>query len=222
MPKTLHEGLDAIRTNFLAQAPTEVSDIVTSEVTRIVHQADQANPAAAGSRIEDFKLPDAKGDYVSLDDVIAEGPAVIVFYRGAWCPFCNLTLRTYQQELFPQLKERGIGLVAISPQLPDGSLSSQESNALEFTVLSDVSNRVARSLGIVFTMGSGAQTLSRRFGIDVGAVNGTGEWELPHPTVLIIDRHKKIQFIDVHPDYTTRTEPARILAALDSSAGDKS
>jgi peroxiredoxin len=139
---------------------------------------------------------------------------VLVFYRGAWCPYCNTTLHTYQQDLVPELEKLGVRLVAISPQLPDGSLSMTETNALEFSVLSDVGNEVARPLGITYRQTQEVVDAAAAFGTDLKVVNGAEEAELPHPTVLIVNQDKTIRFIDVHPDYTTRTEPEEIVAAL--------
>ncbi len=104
-----------------------------------------------GQPIEDFTLPDATGSPVSLSEVVAEGPAVIVFYRGGWCPYCNLALRTYEAELLPELARHSARLIAISPQRPDQSLSTAEKANLSFTVLSDPGASLARTLGIAFT-----------------------------------------------------------------------
>lgn len=104
-----------------------------------------------GSPIPDAKLFDAGGAQTTLYDEIAARPAIIVLYRGAWCPYCNLTLRTYQQQLLPRLLARGAVLIAVSPQKPDDSLSMREKNALQFPVLSDPGNSIAEGLGVLTT-----------------------------------------------------------------------
>ncbi len=142
------------------------------------------------------------------------GPRCSVFYRGQWCPFCNLTLRTYQQEVVPELAKLGATLAAISPQTADGSLSMRETNELDFAVLSDVGNVVARQLGLTFRVSDVVREAMSSVGTDLGQVNGTGEWELVHPAVVVVDRDRTIRYVDVHPDYTTRTEPAAILEAV--------
>ena len=144
--------------------------------------------------------------------------AVVVLYRGAWCPYCNLALRAYQEELVPQLAQRDIALVAISPQKPDGSLSSQEMNELSFTVLSDPGNQIAAGLGVLTAPSEGARAAQRKLGLDLPEVNADGTHGLPMPTVAIVDRAGTIRWIDVHPDYTTRTEVADIVDALNGLA----
>ncbi|HEV7980183.1 peroxiredoxin-like family protein [Amycolatopsis sp.] len=206
----LSDALDSTKAQVKQAAPTEIFDVFAAEQARNT----ASGVAAVGSIVADFKLQDATGGQVSLDEIVANGPAVLVFYRGSWCPYCNTTLHTYQQGLVPELEKLGVRLVAISPQLPDGSLSMKEANELEFSVLSDVGNEVARPLGITYRQMQDVQDAAAVFGTDLKVINGTGEAELPHPTVLIVNQDKTIRFIDVHPDYTTRTEPEEIVAEL--------
>ena len=137
--------------------------------------------------------------------------------RGSWCPYCNLTLSAYQQDLVPLLDHRGIELVAISPQKPDGSLSVQETNELSFTVLSDPGNQVASALGVLTAPTKNASDAQRTLGIALTELNSDGTSGLPMPTVAVVDAAGKITWIDVHPDYTTRTEVAAIISALATS-----
>ena len=167
-----------------------------------------------GDKLESFTLSDATGKPVSLDQLVESGPAVIVFYRGGWCPYCNLALRTYQRELLPELAAFGARLVAISPQSPDQSLSTAEKAELDFTVLSDPGSRVARRVGIAFQQADEVLDAQRELGLDLAQVNAEGSTELPRPTVLIVDQDRIVRFVDVQPDYTARTEVADIVAAL--------
>jgi len=139
-------------------------------------------------------------------------PAVIVLYRGAWCPYCNLALRTYQQDLVPLLDDLGIVLIAISPQKPDGSMTMQEKNELSFTVLSDPGNKVAAALGVLTAPADDTPEAQRT--IARTELNGDRTTGLPMPTVAAVDAAGVISWIDVHPDYTTRTEVADIVSAL--------
>jgi peroxiredoxin len=143
-------------------------------------------------------------------------PAVVVFYRGAWCPFCNLTLRAYQQDLVPALAERGAALIAVSPQRPDGSLSMQEANDLTFEALSDPGNQIAGKLGIVTAPADDVRAAQLTLGLDLTERNADGTTALPMPTVVVTDAAGVIRWIDVHPNYTTRTEVSEILAAVDA------
>ena len=167
------------------------------------------------------RLSDATGAPVTLEQLVEAGPAVIVFYRGGWCPYCNLALRTYQQELLPQLAAFGARLVAISPQSPDQSLSTAEKAELDFTVLSDPGSRVAGQIGIVFQQADEVLDAQRKLGLDLAQVNAEGSTRLPRPTVLIVDQDRTVRFVDVQPDYTARTEVADILAALAALAAPR-
>ena len=139
---------------------------------------------------------------------------MVVLYRGAWCPYCNLTLRAYQEDLVPQLTPLEIPLLAISPQKPDGSLSTREKNELSFTVLSDPGNQIAAALGVLTAPIEDARAAQRTLGLDLSEANADGTHGLPMPTVVIVDGAGIIRWINVHPDYTTRTEVADILDAL--------
>src|SRR5271170_2149760 len=167
-----------------------------------------------GERIDDFTLPDATGSPVTLGEIVADGPAVIVFYRGGWCPYCNLALRAYQAELLPELDRYSARLVAISPQSPDKSLRTREKGELAFTVLSDAGAQTARSLGIAFEPADDVLAAQRELGLDLRKFNGSGSTDLPMPTVLIVDSERAVRFADTHADYTARTEVVDILAAL--------
>jgi peroxiredoxin len=211
---TLNLGLSDIRASLRDVAPAEIADVLVAHQRDLVDSADASKFAEAGATIADFTLPDADGADVSLAELTADGPAVLVFYRGQWCPYCNLTLRAYQAELVPELGKHGARLAAVSPQLPDGSAATKESNELGFPVLSDVGNVVARGLGLTFTVAEDVRPTLSGIGADLAKHNG--EWELAHPAVLVVDRERVIRFVDVHPDYTTRTEPAQILEAVES------
>jgi peroxiredoxin len=154
------------------------------------------------------------GAPTTLAEAVSGRSAVLVLYRGAWCPYCNLALRAYQEDLVPQLDQRDIPLLAISPQKPDGSLSTQEKNELSFTVLSDPGNQVAAALGVLTAPSDDAGAAQRSLGLDLSEANADGTNGLPMPTVLIVDSSGIIRWIDVHPNYTARTEVADIVDAL--------
>ena len=189
-------------------------DCTVHSIENLLGQGVPAEAVKAGDRLQPFTLQDATRTPVSLGQLAEAGPAVIVFYRGGWCPYCNLALRTYQRELLPELGAFGARLVAISPQTPDQSLSTAEKAELAFTVLSDPGSRVARSIGIAFQQAGEVLAAQRQLGLDLAQVNAEGSTQLPRPAVLIIDQNRTVRFADVQPDYTARTEVADILAAL--------
>jgi len=151
----------------------------------------------AGSPFPDGDLFDAEGKPTTLRRALGGRPAVVVFYRGEWCPYCNITLHTYQESLFPILAEQGVRLVAISPQTPDGSLTMTEKHDLQFPVLSDPANEVAGGLGIL------------------NQPTADGAPVVPMPTVAVVDATGTLVWIDVHKEFTIRTEVAQILGAVD-------
>jgi peroxiredoxin len=211
---TLNTALTDFRNEGMKVWPADLVATLTKHPRDLVESAKSAKFAAVGTTAGDFTLPDADGSAVSLGDLTADGPAVLVFYRGQWCPYCNLTLRAYQAEVVPELGKHGARMAAISPQLPDGSVAVKETNELGFPVLSDVGNVVARTFGLTFVVDEDVRPTMVKIGADLAKHNG--EWELAHPAVLVVDRERVIRFVDVHPDYTTRTEPAQILEAVKS------
>ena len=214
MPVTIHEQSEQLKAAAAKRLPSEVAEAFDRSIQDLLDQGIPAGALKVGDTLEPFALTDANGATVTLDELVASGPAVIAFYRGGWCQYCNLALRTYQRELLPELAAFGARLVAISPQSPDQSLSTAEKAELDFTVLSDPGNRVARSVGIVFQQAEAVLEAQRTLGLDLAQVNAEGSTQLPRPTVLIVDKDHTVRFVDVQPDYTARTEVADILAGL--------
>jgi peroxiredoxin len=214
MTLTIREQSEQLKAAATEHLPAEVLEVFDRSIEGFLDLGIPADSIKAGDMLEPFTLDDASGAAVSLDELVESGPAVIVFYRGGWCPYCNLALRTYQQELLPQLADFAARLVAISPQPPDESLSTIEKAALEFTVLSDPGSRLADRLGIAFEQADDVLAAQRTLGLDLTKVNAEGAVRLPRPTVLVVDRDRAVRFVDVQPDYTARTEVADIIAAL--------
>jgi peroxiredoxin len=174
----------------------------------------------AGDLAPDFVLPDALGGQVRLSTLLAKGNVVLSFYRGGWCPYCNLELRALQLAL-PAFLQLGATLVAVSPQTPDASLSTAEKNALAFPVLSDANSRVARAFGVAFDLSDELRPIYARFGHALPDVNGDASWQLPIPATYVIGRDGVITLAFVDVDYRNRLEPADIVATL-RAMGEKS
>lgn len=164
-----------------------------------------------GDTVPDFELPDALGRPVRLGDLLADGPVILSFYRGQWCPFCNLELRALQAALI-DVEAAGASLVAISPNNPDISLTTVEKHGLQFTVLSDHDNLVAKQFNLVYEMTEENVAVYRRHGRDVGAMNGTDKWELPIPATYVIDRNRIIRYSFVDLNHRRRAEPSEVVA----------
>jgi len=211
---TIAEQSSEMKAAAASQLPAEIVAVFASDQEALAAAGVPAGAVAVGDKLDAFALPDATGTPRTLDELTADGPAVIVFYRGGWCPYCNLTLRTYQQDLVPELGAFSARLVAISPENPDASLSTEEKNELTYTVLSDTGLQVADSLGITFDPSEEGLAAQRGFGLDISATRADGGTRLPMPTVLIVGGDHVVRFVDIHPDYTGRTEVSEILAAL--------
>jgi peroxiredoxin len=211
---TIADRVAQLQQGIAGQLPAQVLDAFGAEQADLQAGGVPAGVAAPGATMPDARLLDVHGEPTTLARAIGGRSAVVVLYRGAWCPYCNLALRAYQEDLVPQLDQRGITLLAISPQKPDGSLSIQEKNELTFTVLSDPGNQVAAALGVLTAPTDAARTAQRALGLELSEANADGTHGVPMPTVVIVDGAGIIRWIDVHPNYTTRTEVADILDAL--------
>src|SRR5260370_28059128 len=144
------DELDALRAEFVRSAPPGRAALYDAKVDELRRTFPIEKALKPADHAPDFTRPTPSGRAVSLSALLRSGPAVVTFYRGGWCPYCNLHLRAYQQAL-SEITALGAKLVAISPQLPDGSMSTAETNRISFDVLSDVGNRVARSFGLVYS-----------------------------------------------------------------------
>ena len=195
--------------------PAEVFAAFSREQQQLAAAGLPAGVARPGTTLPDAELQDVHGSVTSLGRVLGAGPAIVVLYRGVWCPYCNLALSAYQSALLPKLAQRAIQLIAISPQTPDNSLSMREKQSLAFTVLSDPGNTLARHLGVLTRPTEEVRQAQLRLGLDLTAVNADGTAGLPMPTTLAVDTNRVVRWIDVRPDYSNRTEPGAILAALD-------
>ena len=167
-----------------------------------------------GERAPDFTLPNAFGKQVSLSKQLAKGPVVLTFYRGAWCPYCNLELKSLHGAL-PRLEHLGARLIAVTPQQPDKSLEQVKKDGYSFEILSDLDSTVMRDYRLYFTVPKALSDLYRdRFGLDLGTYNGPGHYELPVPGTFVIDRHGFVRAAFADTDYKRRMEPADIITAL--------
>ncbi|THG33315.1 peroxiredoxin-like family protein [Naasia lichenicola] len=215
---TIADQVTDFNVGFNEQIGPRLAGVFADEQAGLTAGGVPSDAVSQGSIIPDARLVDAAGAEVSLYDAIGEAPAVLVFYRGAWCPYCNITLKHYQRTLLPGLNDRGIALIAISPQTPDGSSAAVANGELAFTVLSDPSNVLIEQLGIKTEPNAAARSAHTDLGFDVADSNADATADIPFPTVLVIDSGRSVTFADVHVDYTTRTEVATILSAVDSLA----
>lgn len=215
---TISDQVSTFNEGFNAKIGERLASAFADEQAQLNSAGIPANAVSVGTVAPDALLLDASGSPRSLYQAVGDAAAVLVFYRGAWCPYCNIALKHYQQALLPELRARGIELVAISPQTPEGSTAIIGNGELEFTVLSDPSNHLARELGILTEPSAEARAAHTDLGFDVADSNADRTGDIPFPTVLVIDTDRIVRFADIHVDYTTRTEVPTIIAAADALA----
>jgi peroxiredoxin len=195
------------------QAPAELVNGFTTAASRLDAVDFAARAPKAGDQALDFALPDQRGEEVYLSALLRKGPVVLIFYRGEWCPYCNLQLRAFQAHL-DQIAKLGAQLVAVSPQTPDHSLSMAERNDLRFPVLSDVGAKIIDRYGLRYEIDAQTRALLESAGNDVGAHNGGGGWVLPAAATFVIDMGGEVRYAHVRGDWTERAEPADVLEVL--------
>ncbi|KAG0646465.1 hypothetical protein D0Z07_7515 [Hyphodiscus hymeniophilus] len=172
------------------------------------------NLCQQGDTLPTFSLPNALGKEISSKDLLSNGPLLITFYRGAWCPFCEISLHSLQKHL-AEFKAKGVTLVAITPELPDNALSTKEKNELQFEVLSDVGNVYATKLGLLFQQPEEMRGVLGMFGTDLKKYNGDDSFALPVPATLLVDKEGKVRNAYVEPDWTQRMETTEALKWVD-------
>jgi peroxiredoxin len=172
----------------------------------LVDNADPSKWLKVGEKVASFSVPEVDGGRLTLESLTARGPAVLIFLRFEGCPACNLALPYYQRNLLPGLKQLGATLTALSPQVPEKLVAIKQRHNLEFNVASDLDNELGRRFGILYTFDAASQAQAKANNSFIGDTTGTGTWELPQPTAIVIDCNQVARFVDVHPDWLLRTE----------------
>ncbi len=211
---TLKQALDE-RRSLMQQYVPEVTQTLHRRVVEQL-QALLMRPVPTGSAAPSFELPDHNGSLVSLGSLVANGPAVLLIFRGRWCPFCIAQLEAWNR-LLPSVARAGIAVAAISPMTQHQSFLTRDQHHLEFPLLSDAGNRAAHLFGIVYSVPEEQRVIYRRTFVNLPFVNGDETWELPIPATFAVDRDGSIIFSSADPDYTQRPEPLDVLAAVESS-----
>jgi len=211
--ESLASQLASYKAGFIGRAPAPRVAMMEAATAHLKSTGIESIALKVGDRSPSLSLPDAMGERVHVDRLLEQGPVVAIFYRGGWCPYCNLELRAWQAHL-AELHSLGATLVAISPQTPDNSLSTAEKNALAFPVLSDSDLAAAHGFGIAFTLPPELVELYGSVGNNLPELNGNGQWVLPVPATFVIDRSGVIQFAHVEADYRERAEPDDVLAVI--------
>jgi peroxiredoxin len=209
----LTQELQQLQQKLRSNHPENIKAVMKQATQDLINDKIADSALKTGDTIPNFTLPNALEKPVEIQSLLDKGLLVISFYRGGWCPYCNLELRTLQKYL-PKIKQLGANLVAISPETPDHSLSTSEKNELTFEVLSDVHNKVAKQFGLVFTLPEELRPIYKQFGTNLPAYNGDQTFELPIPATYVVATDGRIIHSFVNPDYTQRLDPEEIITSL--------
>jgi peroxiredoxin len=207
---SLKDQLAEYRAGWFNRVPAERQAVMERHINELRNGLAKT-ALKAGDRVPPVVLTNAKGTLVDIKSLLSHGPVIVTFYRGGWCPYCNLELRAFQQ-ILSEIKAAGASLVAISPEKPDDTLSTTEKNALDFEVLSDIGQKVGRAFGLVYTFSDELKWAYREFGLDIPGKNGADEWALPISATYVIGQDGKIVYAYADTDY--RAEPAEVLRLL--------
>ena len=212
---SLEQELAAFKAEFSRTAPAGRAALYEAKIEQLRADFALASAVSVDEAAPDFALPNAAGKSIVLKQLLRSGPVILTFYRGGWCPYCNIQLRAYQS-ILPQISASGARLVAISPQLPDNSLDTVNKNALTFDVLSDVRNEVARSYGLVYSLPEEIRAALRSNNKALPSINGDDSWELPVPATYVVARDQHVALAYIEVDYRKRLEPKALLTCLNS------
>lgn len=216
---TLQAKLDAFKADFVGgkppfNAPPEVHVVMKRATAELIATGQAERALKVGDRAPVFTLDDPDGIPVSSSELLAKGPLVLSFYRGVWCPYCNMELQALEEAL-PAFRDLGASLVAISPQIKANSRKSVRQNKLSFPILSDVKGDVGAQFGLRFNLPDYLINLYKGFGNNLPVFNDDPSWTLPMPARFVIGQDGIIVYAEVNPDYTQRPDPSELLPALE-------
>jgi len=211
---SLKEQLAEYRAGWYQRVPAERQAIMQRHVDQLRSGTISRTMLKVGDHAPAILLENAKGATIDVGTLLKKGPVIVTFYRGGWCPYCNLELKAYQ-EILPEIVAAGASLVAISPEKPDDTVSTAEKNALTFEVLSDVGQKVGRAFGLVYEFTEELKHAYHGFNLDIPARNGApNEWALPVSATYVIDSDGSIVYAYMDVDYRDRADPRDVLAVL--------
>lgn len=216
---TLQDKLDAFKAEFKTSAPAGAIDAFARSTQELIDSGQADRAIKAGQIAPDFSLPDADGNEVALTALLAQGPVVVSFYRGVWCPYCNLELQALEAAA-DEFRAKGAALVAISMQGAEDSRKSQQDNQLSFPILTDQGGELAHRFGLRWTLQPYLLKFHKMFKVELPTIHNDGQWNLPMPARYVIDVDRSVAYSEVNPDYTRRPEPADLFPVLDKIAAN--
>jgi peroxiredoxin len=219
---SLQAKLDAFKANFEAgkppyNVPRSIIETMHRATAELIASGAASRAKKVGDKAPGFSLKDPEGNIVGSAELLKKGPLIVSFYRGVWCPYCNLELQALEAAK-PEFERRGASLVAISPQTPPNSRKSVRQNKLTFPILSDTKGEVGSAFGLRFRLPDYLIELYKGLKNDLPAFNGDPSWTLPMPSRYVIGQDGTILYAEVNPDYTRRPDPEDVIPALEKPA----
>jgi len=217
---SLKTEIESMQKEMLPSIPEEVLGVMVSAMEKLVNSGIADNARKPGEAAPQFELENTKGEQVALSDLLRKGPVVINFYRGVWCPYCNLELKAWDRAM-PEVRALGVELVSISPNLREKSAAFVAENPFSFDILSDRNNRVADEYGLVFKLAHELRPIYEKFGINLPEYDGNERYELPMPATYVVAGDGIIRHAFVNADYTQRMEPDEVITILQGMLSGK-
>lgn len=215
---SLQEKLDAFKADFEAnKAPPVAVEAFHRSTAELIASGQAEKALKAGDRAPEFTLTDADGKTVSSRDLLARGPLVLTFYRGVWCPYCNMDLQALE-EAAAEIRAKGASLVAVSEQTAPNSRKSQQENKLSYPILTDHKGDLADKFGLRWTLQPYLIDVFKMFQVDLTVIHDDSAWTLPMPARYVIGSDGIIAYAEVNPDYTRRPDPSELMPTLDRLA----
>ena len=205
--------LQSLAEGSASRHPGESQEIMSNGIKELKASHIVSKSLKTGDTIPAIKLPNQNNELVDVNEILKTNKVVLSFYRGGWCPYCNLELKALQHFL-PEMEEKGARLIAITPETPDNSMTTHEKNELTFDILTDKNNELARAMNLVFTLPEDLQGLYKKFGIDLDGTQGNASQELPLAATYVIGKKGIIEYHFIEEDYKLRADPKEILDTL--------
>jgi peroxiredoxin len=212
---SLQSKLDDIRSGFEKAAPQEAQDALHKAIEELIHSGAEDRVLKVGDLAPEFSLPDPDGNIISSQELLKKGPIVLTFYRGTWCPYCNVDL-TALEEVRSEIETRNATLVAISQQTAANSRKSQKTNNLGFPILGDKGGDIGAKFGVRWSVPDYLKPVHKQLGADISIFNGEDSWTLPMPARFVIGQDGIIAYSEVNADYTYRPEPSLVFPVLEA------
>lgn len=217
---SLQDKLDAIRNDFEPKMPAEALRIMHASTDALVASGQATRALRAGDTAPMFVLSDTSGEPVALTAVLARGPAVLTFYRGVWCPYCNVELQALEAAR-PAIEALGASIVGISPQTGANSRRAHRENELGYPILADTGGAIAADFGLRWALQPDLRRLFEQFGVNLATFNGDDSWTLPMPARYIVREDGLIAYAEINPDYTRRPDPSELLPTLERMKAER-